>query len=108
MKKNLFLHNGFKIFLFLHDGLKLFLSYSFSICAKKINLKKSHAKLRILMRQTIKYARATFKDHSFGLQVAPRFKHCLKNTKICFQGPVKCPQDQTTKKNIRLESYTEK
>ena len=61
-------------------------------------LKKSQAKLRILMRQTIKYARTTFQDHSFGLQVAPRVKHCLKNTKILFQGPVKSPQDQTTKK----------
>ena len=71
-------------------------------------LKKSQAKLRILMRQTIKYARTTFQDHSFGLQVAPRVKHCLKNTKILFQGPVKSPQDQTTKKNIRLEPYTEK
>ena len=80
----------------------------YSICSKKINLKKSHTKLRILMRQTIKYARAIFQDHSFGLQVATRFKHCLKNTKILFQGPVKSPQDPTTKKNIGLESYTEK
>ena len=48
----------------------IFVLFLIQFALKKRNLKKSQAKLRILMRQTIKYSRATFQDHSFGLQGA--------------------------------------